>query len=98
MTTKEREQLEKTRDMFAGMAMQEYLDKGYKQSIDSVIESTPKMIDGVFEKYTRAEIRAIWSYDDADLMIEEKLRRLKTTKKQDHPANVDETDSLGNYE
>ena len=101
MTEQERQDLEAVRDMFAGIAMQEYLDKGYKQSINSVIESTPKMIDGVFEKYTRAEIRAIWSYNDADTMIEEKLKRLKERKKLNHPANVNETkgiDSMGEWE
>ena len=79
MTATEREELEKTRDMFAGMAMQELTATLYNDVTQSY--------DKLRELYSH--VPAI-SYDCADAMIEEKLKRLKKRRKLDHPANVNE--------
>ena len=79
MTEQERQDLEKTRDMFANTAMTEHM-RIYDIDVPHIVK---------------------FSYDYADAMIEEKLKRLKERKKLNHPANVNETkgiDSMGEWE
>jgi len=80
MTEQERQDLEKTRDMFAGIALRYYLI-AYEDMQDNEL--------------------ILMSYDFADLVIAEKLKRLKQRAKSNHPANVNETkgiDSMGEWE
>ena len=79
-TAPEKEDLERTRDMFAKVAMRYYLEYWYHRNFtikeDIKAHKTPM-------ETTKEQISQ-WSYDFADAMIKEKQRRRNI-------CNVDET-------